>query len=373
MSTSGGSERSAIDLGTGLSQLGHKVYLWGEWTNFSKYIGLARNNGLEIIPYKVRNFLRETFALRAACKELSIDGIISNSRRYNIISSVATINLPITHIPVIRWMMSSWPSMNTKSRLWSLWFPIRTYIWYIFLRRTPVIACISHAVSSDVQNVLKCNSSKTYTIYNAIGASMEGIAYGSVNKERSPFRIIMVGRLSHEKHFELSVPLMAEILRFEKGIVASIAGTGECREELLALIKNSGLEEYIELLGHRDDIMKCYQNAHVLVHFGAQEAFGRIYLEAQMNGLPVVCVRGGASAEVVCDGKTGYVHDLNDISGMARSILRLKRDKVIYQQMSEAARKWAQDKFSVNTMAREYEGIIKELMDKDMVKDKNSS
>ena len=78
--------------------------------------------------------------------------------------------------------------------------------------------------------------------------------------------------------------------------------------------------------------------------------------------MPVVCVRGGAASEVVRDGKTGYLHDLEDISGMAQSILKLKENTSHYNEMSQNARKWAEDKFSLDAMVQQYERIFNKVV-----------
>jgi len=83
-----------------------------------------------------------------------------------------------------------------------------------------------------------------------------------------------------------------------------------------------------------------------------------------MNGLPVVCIRGGAASEVVCEGESGYLHDLQDLEGMAKSIVNLKRDKVLYQAMSLKARDWARENFSLGAMAQRYEEVMHARVEK---------
>ena len=63
----------------------------------------------------------------------------------------------------------------------------------------------------------------------------------------------------------------------------------------------------------------------------------------------------------ISDGETGYLHDPHDIRGMAQSILMLKRNTSHYNEMSQNARKWAEDTFSIDSMVQQYEGIFNKV------------
>jgi glycosyltransferase involved in cell wall biosynthesis len=169
--------------------------------------------------------------------------------------------------------------------------------------------------------------------------------------------VLLVGRLQPVKRFHMIVPLMKEILRSDPDVCAEIAGAGECRTDIATAIDRAGLAHAVRLLGHQSDLTDVYARSHVLVHFRDDEGFGRIYLEAQHRGLPVVCVGGGGTSEVVCDGKTGFVHESSDVSGMARSVLRLKHEPPLYASFSANAHDWAQ-RFSVPRMAAAYESVL---------------
>ncbi len=359
MSLSGGSERSTLDLAAGLSKLGHSVYLWGAWATFKNYVTLAENNNIQILPNKATSFVFELAAVRRACKTVPIDAIISHSRRYNIMSHFATMQTSVVHIPVVRWFLSSWNSVNTHNPFVLALSPLWTLTWYRVLQKAPAVVCISRALAADAQAVLRCEPQHTPVIHNAIGVSYGSLPHKPRKPHKRPFKILLVGRASPEKRLGLIVPLMKEILKSEQNVNASIVGSGEVTPALREITLKSGLGNHIEILGHREDIAKCYQNADVLVHFGEKEAFGRVFLEAQINGLPVVAPRSGAAAEIVCEGNTGFLHGRNDICAMARSIITLIREDGTYLRMSQAAHKWASENFTVDKMAKEYETIIK--------------
>ncbi|MHA1386682.1 MAG: glycosyltransferase family 4 protein [Candidatus Helarchaeota archaeon] len=360
---SGGAERSTLELGVVLSQLGHKVYLWGPWSNCNAFMNIAKSNGLNIIPYKSYTYLAEIHSLRSVCLKFDIDVIISSSRRLNIISHFATKYLSIKNIPILRGFISTWDALRPMNRISSIFLVIGRFVWKKVLQSEHLIICVSYAVAKDAQRQLRCDSSKLKVIYPGIKDPIKEFNNSDFRrKTKRPFKLLLVGRIHPEKRIDLAIPLMDEILKYDKDIYLDIVGDGDLRNELQELIRFHKMENHIKLLGHCENITKNYQNSHVLIHFRNDEGFGRIYLEAQMNFLPVVCIRGGAAPEVVREGITGYLHELSDIRGMAQSILRLKNNSLKYEEMSKCARTWAESNFTMEVMKYQYDNLIRWIM-----------
>jgi UDP-glucose:tetrahydrobiopterin glucosyltransferase len=53
------------------------------------------------------------------------------------------------------------------------------------------------------------------------------------------------------------------------------------------------------------------------------EAFGNVAIEAMACGVPVIAYRRGGPTEIICDGKTGWLVDPDDIDGLTRAIANL--------------------------------------------------
>ena len=73
------------------------------------------------------------------------------------------------------------------------------------------------------------------------------------------------------------------------------------------------------------------------------DAFGNVVLEAMATGVPaLVSVRAGA-AEVIEDGKTGFLlQDPDDADAIATRIMTLAGDEPLRQRMGDAAREAAE-------------------------------
>jgi len=94
--------------------------------------------------------------------------------------------------------------------------------------------------------------------------------------------------------------------------------------------------------GPQKEIHKYYAAADVFVFPALYEPFGNVHLEALASGLPVITTRQSGAAEIIEDGKQGFVienpEDINDIAEK----ITLLMDRNQLQRMSIEARKLAE-------------------------------
>src|SRR5690606_17431468 len=104
-------------------------------------------------------------------------------------------------------------------------------------------------------------------------------------------------------------------------LVGSDQGRTGYRAELEAAIARHGLEGSVILADHCDDMAAAYSLADVVVHASTEpEAFGRVIVEAQAMGCPVIVANDGAVRETVVAGRTGWVVPPGDPEALAEAI-----------------------------------------------------
>ena len=74
-------------------------------------------------------------------------------------------------------------------------------------------------------------------------------------------------------------------------------------------------------------------------------------------GLPVVATAVGGIPEVVVDGETGFLVNKGDAAGLARHILDLLKNPELRAEMGTAARKQAEQHFSLDTRIQAIEQL----------------
>jgi glycosyltransferase involved in cell wall biosynthesis len=87
------------------------------------------------------------------------------------------------------------------------------------------------------------------------------------------------------------------------------------------------------------------------------EGFPLSVVEAMLAGLPVVATRVGSVAELVADGRTGWVVERDDVDGLADALVRLRDDGGLRDKFGDAGRERARASYTVEHMARAYERL----------------
>ena len=93
------------------------------------------------------------------------------------------------------------------------------------------------------------------------------------------------------------------------------------REELVRLVREIGLEGHVQLVGDCRDMAAAFMLADVVVSASTEpEGFGRVAVEAQAMGRPVVATDHGGSQETVLPGETGWLVPPGDRDALAQAI-----------------------------------------------------
>jgi len=130
---------------------------------------------------------------------------------------------------------------------------------------------------------------------------------------------------------------------------------GEITQSLKREIRHYKLEN-VELLGWCDDMREVYGKARiVLVPSVWEEPFGRIPIEAGINGIPTIASNRGGLPESVGEGGI-LIKDIWNIEEWVRAIERLN-DPKIYKELSQRAIENAK-KFDFEKTFRELQEIV---------------
>ncbi len=184
----------------------------------------------------------------------------------------------------------------------------------------------------------------------------------------APYIISIVGRLTPLKGHSYFLKAMAKVVRSIPNVRIWIIGDAPAKkeaykEELQVLVKRLGLSDYVEFLGTRKDIPELLARTHCLVlSTVTQEAFGRVILEAQAAGVPVVATKVGGVVEIIEHGKTGLLVLPKDTDDMAQAVVTILRDKKLAETFVVEARKKLQEKFTLERMASQTIKVYQELL-----------
>ena len=142
--------------------------------------------------------------------------------------------------------------------------------------------------------------------------------------------VMLPGRLSRWKGHFVLIEAMKRLNRPQIHALIVGGGGGGYRERLDRAIARAGSAVTFRVLDECRDMPAAYMLADVVVSASTEpEGFGRVIVEAQAMGRPVVATSHGGAVETVVPGKTGWLvapNDADALSGAIASALALDAD-----------------------------------------------
>ncbi len=151
--------------------------------------------------------------------------------------------------------------------------------------------------------------------------------WGFANAHRLMF--LMPTRITRWKGHEvlLDAAARAEALRpgrFGVIMAGSAQGRESFRDEIAIRIATEGLGAVVRLVDHQNDMPATLMAADVVVTPSIEpEAFGRVAVEAQAMGRPVIATDHGGFTETVRNGASGLLVPPKDSEALAQAMIRL--------------------------------------------------
>jgi glycosyltransferase involved in cell wall biosynthesis len=178
--------------------------------------------------------------------------------------------------------------------------------------------------------------------------------------------ILMPSRLTRIKGHHVLIEALAKLERHDWFCVICGAEPGKnaYQDELMDLINKHNLGEYIRIVGHLEDVPAGMRLAQLMVAPSiVPEGFGRMPVEAQAVGCPVVVSRIGATPETLIDGETGFLVNPDDADDLARGIeqglsLTLQQRQI----MAAHAMAFVQEHFSKTEMQIKTLDVYREVL-----------
>jgi len=186
--------------------------------------------------------------------------------------------------------------------------------------------------------------------------------------DNQPFTIVMIGRITPLKGHPYFLKAMARVIQRIPSVKIQIIGDAPVKkqpykDELILLTKRLGISGQVEFMGNRRDIPELLSKADCLVLSTiTHEAFGRVIIEAQAAGVPVVATRVGGVTEVIDHEKTGLLVMPKDIEAMSDAVIRILNNPDFSAGLVIEAKKKIDDRYTLAHMADATIAVYRELM-----------
>ncbi|MDD4980291.1 MAG: lipopolysaccharide heptosyltransferase II [Candidatus Omnitrophica bacterium] len=198
---------------------------------------------------------------------------------------------------------------------------------------------------------------------------LERFRYVSPDKKRrEEFNIGIIGRITPIKghlHFIKAMARAARVIpRLKIWIIGEAPASKEAyKEQVQVLIKRLGLWHCTQFLGTQRDIPAIMANLDLLVlPTTAHEAFGRVIIEAQACGVPVIASRVGGVIDIIDNHKTGLLVPPADPQAIADAAISIFKDKELSRTLAENAYQKVKEFYNIGLMVKKTLDVYQEAL-----------
>ena len=359
----GGAERALVVLSEGLQEKGHDVTIL-TWINQEEDFYRIPKNVVHVkadIPksvvstrwYNLVGGLRRLRAIRKAIAKTNPDLVISFLDGNNELFLLSSVGEQYIKIISCQNDMSVHPHFNQR------WEKLREiiYIWadkIVFLDGDQAKDAVLHnhkwsclGIPNPVVDIdLKPDEQAQDIITEVMGF---------------PIRLIAMGRLDHQKGFDLLLTAFKKINEKYPDALLIILGEGPLREELQRQVQDLDLNKNVIMPGRLSNPHSVISRCHVFIFSSRYEGQGLALVEAMACGIAAVsfnCPSG--PSYIIQDQVNGILVPPEDTQALADSVIKLlDNDEKRFAIAKEAIH--VSEKYSVENITEEWEKLYQNI------------
>jgi GalNAc-alpha-(1->4)-GalNAc-alpha-(1->3)-diNAcBac-PP-undecaprenol alpha-1,4-N-acetyl-D-galactosaminyltransferase len=256
----------------------------------------------------VVNNLRRIRLLRHALLATGAPAVLSFEGRTSALVLLATVGTPLRRIVSERVN----PSEHSIGTLWAI------------LRRLSYpmadVLVVQTRVGLPWAKTIMLGSRRVQVISNPVREIRGFVRSGP---DGGSHTIVAVGRLVHQKGFDLLLRAFACIAEAVPTWKLVIIGEGEERGALEKLAGSLGISNRIDMPGWHHDPVEVLRTAGLFVMSSRFEGFPNALVEAMACGIPVVSTAWAGATEIITDGTDGLLvpHDHSRLAAAMRRVI----------------------------------------------------
>jgi len=190
------------------------------------------------------------------------------------------------------------------------------------------IFCVSAEATEQFSRAFPEFANKTSTFYNLISSTeintMAKKSVGFTDRFKG-IRILTVGRITYEKGYDLTVPVLSRLLKEGYNVKWYVIGDGNMRRNIKKMIRRYNLKDNYILLGPKDNPYPYIAECGIYVQPSRFEGYSLSVAEARALNRPIVATEFTGAREQLIHGKTGIITDISE-DGIYTGIKQLLDD-----------------------------------------------
>ena len=229
---------------------------------------------------------------------------------------------------------------------------------------------VSAALANEVSRKFKIDKSRFKPILNGVDTNK----FSPDQKQREQIRselsisddqlvVGSVGRLVTVKNYPSLIKAFKLVKEKVPNALLLFAGDGPNKAKLEQLTEDQGVKSSVRFLGRREDVPAVMNAYDLFVLPSFREGLSNTILEAMSSGLPAIVSNVGGSPEIVVNGQTGFLFEVDDIQQLSSNIISLFENSEQLNTFSSNARQHVVNNYSLETMVNNYQNVYQELID----------
>ena len=186
-------------------------------------------------------------------------------------------------------------------------------------------------------------------------------ARATLGEPADAFLVVAIGRLVPIKRIDRLVRAFGVLAERVPAARLAIVGDGAERPRLEAQVADLGLAGRVRFAGWQSDTPAWHAAADVVALSSDREGTPLTLIEAAAAGRPVVATAVGGVADVVDDGRTGFVVEPDDEASLAERLERLALDPNLRTRLGRAAPARA-DAFAAGRLVDDLDRLYREIL-----------
>lgn len=213
------------------------------------------------------------------------------------------------------------------------------FLWAAYARATLILT-----KTEDTRRALPWPFRRRAIVYPEIGIDAPTGIQLAERQQGEPLRVLFAGRLLGWKGAHLAIRAVAQAVAQGVPVEFTLLGKGPFEPELRRLADELGVQDKIRWVSQmpQQELFALYQTMHCFLFPSLHDSSGNVVLEAQANGLPVICLDLGGPATLVA-AETAIVvttsnqNETDVVQSLADAVRQLADDEPRRLAMSKAA------------------------------------
>lgn len=203
------------------------------------------------------------------------------------------------------------------------------FLWAAYAKSTLILT-----KTEDTRRALPWPFRRRAIVYPEIGIDAPAGIQAQARQPGEPLRVLFAGRLLGWKGVHLAIRAVAQAISQGVPVEFTLLGKGPFEPELRRVATSLGIQDRIQWVKQlpQQELFAMYQTMHCFLFPSLHDSSGNVVLEAQANGLPVICLDLGGPATLVTAETAIVVSTKNQdeagvVQGLASAIRQLAEDE----------------------------------------------